>query len=133
MRGQDLIRAWFDSSPFVAKLGIRLVELTPDQAVVELPFEPGLATAGDLVHGGAISSLIDCAAAAAAWSAHDQEGSRWGTVAMSVNFMKGARAGSLTATARVSRRARTLCFCAIEVSGPDGAPVAEGLVTYRLG
>ena len=133
MGGQDLIRAWFDSSPFIAKLGIRLVELEQDRAVVELPFEPGLATAGDLVHGGAISSLIDCAAAAAAWSAHEREGSRWGTVAMSVNFMKGARSTSLTATARVSRRARTISFCAIEVADADGAAVAEGLVTYRLG
>jgi acyl-coenzyme A thioesterase PaaI-like protein len=52
---------------------------------------------------------------------------------MTVNFMKGARAGSLTATARVSRRGRTMCFCAIEVGDADGAAIAEGLVTYRLG
>ena len=133
MGGEELIRAWFDSSPYIAKLGIRLVELEPDRAVVELPFEPGLATAGELVHGGAIGSLIDCAAAAAAWSAHDREESRWGTVAMSVNFMKGARSSSLTATASVSRRARTICFCAIDVADSEGTSVAEGLVTYRLG
>ena len=39
----------------------------------------------------------------------------------------------LRAVAEVSRRASTMCFCRVEVADEDGRPVAEGLVTYRLG
>jgi uncharacterized protein (TIGR00369 family) len=131
--GADLVRGWFDNSPYVKLLGLVLVELTPDRAVVEMPFREDLATAGDVVHGGAVSSLIDTASAVAAWSAHDPaQGARWGTASLSVNFLAAGR-GTLRATAEVTKRGRTLCFCRISVVDGDDSPVAGGLVTYRLG
>ena len=42
--------------------------MEPDRAVLKMPFSDTLPTMGDVVHGGAISSLVDTAAAAAAWS-----------------------------------------------------------------
>jgi len=131
--GDDLVRGWFSTSPFILKVGLRLLELEADRAVVEMPFDPNLATAGDVVHGGAISTLIDCAAASAAWAGHEPRGERWGTIGMSVNFMAAARATTLTATAIVSRRGRSICYSKIEVLDGDGTAVAEGLVSYRLG
>ena len=84
--GAEMARAWFEQSPFARQLGLELIELQPDRAEVRLPYTPSIATAGDVVHGGAISSLIDTAAALAAWSSHDPaQGSRWGTVSMTVN------------------------------------------------
>lgn len=131
--GADLVRGWFDHSPFVALLGLHLVELDPDHAVVEMPFRAELATAGDIVHGGAISSLIDTAAAVAAWSNHDPaNGVRWGTVALSASFLASAR-GTVRAKARVTRRGRSLCFCRVEVVDAQDHAIAEALVNYRLG
>jgi uncharacterized protein (TIGR00369 family) len=66
--GADLARGWLSSSPLVAHLGIVLDDLAPDRARLSMPFSDSLPTIGDVVHGGAISSLIDTAAAAAAWS-----------------------------------------------------------------
>jgi acyl-coenzyme A thioesterase PaaI-like protein len=42
--------------------------MEPDRAVLWMPLADSLPTLGDVVNGGAISSLVDTAAAAAAWS-----------------------------------------------------------------
>jgi uncharacterized protein (TIGR00369 family) len=62
--GAGLARGWLENSPFVAHLGIRLDEMEPDRARLSMPFSDSLPTMGEVVHGGAISSLIDTAAAA---------------------------------------------------------------------
>jgi len=49
----DVIRAFIPASPFARELGIELVDLRPDEAELRLPYEPRLATLGDVVHGGA--------------------------------------------------------------------------------
>jgi len=132
--GADLARAWFAHAPFIAMLGLRLVSINPDHAVVEMPFRVELATAGDLVHGGAVASLIDTAAALAAWSTHDpSDGARWGTVGLSVSFLAPGRGRALQCDARVSRRGRSICHCRVEVTDSDAKAIAEALVTYRLG
>ncbi len=129
----ELARAWFDHSPFISEMGLELVAMEPDRATVEMPFEEKLATAGELIHGGAISGLVDTTAALAAWSGHDlSAGTRWGTVGITVSFLSGAEGETLTAEGRVTRRGKTMCFCHVEVSAGE-KPVAEGLVTYRLG
>ena len=89
---------------------------------------------GDVVHGGAISSLIDTAAAAAAWSgAEVPERPRASTVGLTVDFLSPARGQGVTADARVVRRGSTgLCFCEVKVSAEDGSEIAMALVTYQL-
>jgi uncharacterized protein (TIGR00369 family) len=129
----ELAKGWFEHSPFINEIGLKLVSMEADRAVVEMPFEAKLATAGELIHGGAISGLIDTTAALAAWSEHDlAAGVRWGTVGLTVNFLSGAEGEALTAEARVTKRGKSVCFCRVDVRSGD-QPVAEGLVTYRLG
>jgi uncharacterized protein (TIGR00369 family) len=128
-----LAKSWFENSPFIGEMGLKLLALEPDRVTVEMPFAQKLATAGELVHGGAISGLIDTTAALAAWSGHDlSAGTRWGTVGLTVSFLAGAEGETLTAEGTVTRRGRSMCFCRVEVSAGEKA-VAEGLVTYRLG
>jgi uncharacterized protein (TIGR00369 family) len=132
--GEQLARAWFEHSPLIGALGMRLTSVVPEEATVELPYRDELATAGNVVHGGAIMSLLDTAAAMAAWSAHDPtKGVRWGTVSVSVSFLASAQGRDLTATARVTRRGRSICFCKVDVADSERTPVAEALVSYRLG
>ena len=63
---REIIEQFIPNSPHAAALGIRVVSLGTDEAVLELPFKPELATIGEVVHGGAIGALIDTAAMAAA-------------------------------------------------------------------
>ena len=132
--GAGLARGWLESSAFVAHLGIELRELTPGRALLAMPYREELPTMGDVVHGGAISALIDTAAAAAAWSgAEVPERPRASTVGLTVDFLSAARGQGVTAEAKVLRRGGTgLCFCEVNVSADDGREVAIALVTYQL-
>ena len=132
--GAALARSWLESSPFVAHLRIGIELMEPDRAVLSMPFTDSLPTLGDVVHGGAISSLIDTAAAAAAWSgAEVPERPRASTVGITVDFLAPARGQSVTADARVVRRGGNgLCFCEVRAHAEDGTDVALALVTYQL-
>jgi uncharacterized protein (TIGR00369 family) len=132
--GTELIEQWLQASPFVGLLGIRIDKLDPDLAVLTLPFRPEHVTIGDVVHGGALSALIDTAATAAAWAGAETSGDvRGTTVGLTVNFVGPARSQDVTATARVSRRGRSLVFVDVEAAAADGKLVSKALVTYKLG
>jgi uncharacterized protein (TIGR00369 family) len=132
--GAAWIRAWMATSPFVGHLGMRLVRLESDLAEVVMPFRDELVTLGDVVHGGAIGALIDSATTSAAWSGAEALGNpRGATVGFTVDFVAAARGRDLTASARVIRRGRSLCFCDVDVVVADARLVAKGLVTYKLG
>jgi uncharacterized protein (TIGR00369 family) len=130
--GAALARGWLENSPFVAHLGITLESMEPDRARMRLPFTDALPTMGEVIHGGAISSLIDTAAAAAAWSgAEVPERPKASTVGFTVNFLAPAKAQDVTADARVIRRG-AVSVIAVDVTADDGTEVATALVTYRL-
>jgi uncharacterized protein (TIGR00369 family) len=113
-------------------LGCRLDHIEDGYCRVRLPFKPELSRGDALIHGGVISALIDKAGTAAAWSYEDiAPTARGATVALNVNFIKGAR-GDLMAHARVVRRGGTLTIVDVDVLDTDGDIVAKGPVTYKL-
>src|SRR5207247_8334736 len=114
--GPALLAQFLGVSPFVRHLGLRLERLEPDRALLAMPFSEPLVTIGDVVHGGAVSSLIDTAAMAAAWSTPDlPENIRGTTVGLSIQFLAAARGRELVADATVVRRGTSLCYCAVDV------------------
>jgi uncharacterized protein (TIGR00369 family) len=130
----EIIRAFIPESPFAAALGLRLESLEPDSAVLVLPFRPDVATLGDVVHGGAISTLADTAAMAAAWATDEVPSQVAGsTVSLTVNFVAAASGKDLRAAAAVRRRGGRLCFVDVDVTEPDGRLVAQAMAVYRLG
>lgn len=131
---REIMRAFVPASPLVQHLGIELVELSPDYAELLLPFDERLATMGDIVHGGAIASLIDTAGMAATWSDDAEPESLSGaTVSMNVDYLAAARGSDLRAGARVVKRGRSLCFVDVVVTDPDERVVARGSVVQRFG
>jgi uncharacterized protein (TIGR00369 family) len=131
---REIIEVFIPNSPHAAQLGIRLASIGTDEAVLELPYKPELATIGDVVHGGAIGALIDTAAMAAAWATDDvPENPAGSTVALSMNFAAAATGVDLRATARVAKRGGRLSFCEVSVTDPEGTMVAHGIATYRFG
>ena len=132
--GAEVITQFLLHSPFVLHLGMRLETIEPDHARLAMPYRDELATIGDVVHGGALSALVDTAAMTASWSAHDASGDLRGTtVGLSVDFVAAARGSEVTADARVLRRGKSLCFCDVDVTDSNGALVAKAIVTYKLG
>ncbi len=131
--GAEVMRQFLPASPFVGHLGIGLVELSADRAVLDLPFRPELATIGSTVHGGALAALLDTTAMAASWSgAAVPAVLRGSTVSMTISFLRPAAGVDLRAEGRVLRRGRTLTNVSVDIFA-DGELVGAGLVVYRLG
>jgi uncharacterized protein (TIGR00369 family) len=131
---REIIEQFIPNSPHAAQLGISLASVGTDEAVLELPFKPELATIGRVVHGGAIGALIDTAAMAAAWATDEvPEKLAGSTVSLSVNFAAAADGVGLRAHGRVAKRGGRLSFCEVAVTDPEGTVVAHGIATYRFG
>ena len=128
-----LVQAFIPHSPHAKVLGISIEAIKTDRATLAMPFKEELVTMGDVVHGGAISTLIDTAATVAAWATDEVPESPSGTtVALSINFISAARAVDLKAEARVVRRGRKLSFCEVEARDPERALVANAIATYTF-
>jgi hypothetical protein len=67
MTGADVMREFVPASPYVLLLGISLDDIAAGRATLTMPYRPELATMADVVHG-ALASLLDITAMAAAWS-----------------------------------------------------------------
>jgi uncharacterized protein (TIGR00369 family) len=131
---REIIEAFIPNSPHAASLEIGLTSIGTDEAVLELPYRDELATMGDVVHGGAVSALIDTAAMAAAWASDEiPENPAGATVALSVNFVSAAGGADLRADSKVVRRGGRLSFCEVSVRDPEGELIAHGIATYRFG
>jgi uncharacterized protein (TIGR00369 family) len=132
--GEQIMRQFVPASPFARLLGIAIRDLGDGWAELELPFREDVATVGDTVHGGAIATLADTTAMAAAWSgAEVPERLQGSTVSLALQYAAAARGTDLVARATVTRRTRRLVFLDLKVTGADGAPVAHGVATYALG
>jgi uncharacterized protein (TIGR00369 family) len=131
---KELVEAFIPHSPHAAALGISIESIEDDHAVLTMPFKEDLVTMGDVIHGGAISTLVDTAATVAAWATDEvPESAAGATVALSVNFASAARSVDLRAEARVIRRGRQLSFIEAEARDPEGKLVAHAIATYRFG
>lgn len=131
---EAIVRTLIVGSPYGTLVGLRAEAIEPDRVRVRMPFRPEVTTIADVVHGGAIASLVDVAATAAAWSgAANPERARGTTIGFSLSFLAAGRGQDLVADARVIQRGRTICVLQVDVAGADGAAVARALVTYKLG
>lgn len=127
------IEQFIVGAPFGKLLGIRCERVEPDHVRLRLPFRPDVTTLGEMVHGGAIASLVDVAATAAAW-AHPAASlkARGTTVGFSLNFLAPGLGCDLVADARILQRGRSLCVCDVNVEDDGANAVARAMVTYKL-
>ena len=129
----QIITDFIPNSPMPAALGIRLESIEPDRARLALPWSDGLATMADVVHGGAIATLADTAAMAAAWASDDVPESLTGaTVSLTLDYLTAGR-GDLAADAWVVRRGARLVHTRVDVTDAAGELVAAAQAVYSLG
>lgn len=122
------------NTPFMGWMGIVFERYEHDDVTLRLPFREDLTNDGVYYHGGVVSSVIDTAGAAAAWSNHDfDKGARASTVSMSVQYVGACKKSDLICHARTVKRGRELVFTEITATDADDRVVAHAVQTYRLG
>jgi uncharacterized protein (TIGR00369 family) len=119
--------------PFNRLLGIRGERVEAGHAVLVLPVRPELV--GDprrpALHGGVLSTLIDAAGGAAAWSALGA-GESVSTVDLRVDYLEPAGLGPpLRAEAHLIRKGNRVCHVKVALT-QDGTLVAEGRGVYNI-
>lgn len=121
--------------PFWDTLGIEIVRIDePGHAILRLPMRPPLGTRrADVLHGGAIATLIDAAAGAAviAMVGDDPDYTGQATLDINVSYLNAITTEAI-AEARILRSSRTIGFTQVEVRDAAGTLAAVGRVTYSI-
>jgi uncharacterized protein (TIGR00369 family) len=132
---EGILRLMETHSPYNKFLGIRGESFERGRAILRLPMRPEFI--GDprrrSIHGGLISTLVDTAGGAAAWSTLDDPiEEAVSTVDLRVDFLEPATVDAdLRAEAEVRRKGNRVCHVRI-VATQEGTLIAEGAAVYNI-
>ena len=122
-------REAFASVPYARLLGLELGEITPGAVTIHLDVRDELRQNQGVVHGGAVASLIDTAAAFAVLT-QIEINERVTTTDLTIHYLRPASSGRLTAEARIVRGGRRLFVLSVEVRNDQQILVATAVTTY---
>ncbi|HWS89411.1 MAG TPA: PaaI family thioesterase [Pyrinomonadaceae bacterium] len=125
------LRETFAGVPYVGLLGFEFVRAERGAATFALEVREELTRMGGILHGGAVVSLLDTAAAFAVHTVIEPE-ARTVTVDLTVHFLRPASRGRVEATARVLRRGRRVCILSVEAHDGAAEIVATSTMTYFI-
>lgn len=119
----------FGQVPYAHLLGLEFVGAQRGAATFALEVREELMRMGGILHGGAVVSLMDTAAAFAVHTLLEP-GGRTVTVDLTVHFLRPASAGRVEARAVVLRQGRRVLILSVEATDPSGALIATATTTY---
>jgi uncharacterized protein (TIGR00369 family) len=122
-------REAFASVPFAQLLGLELGEISPGAVTIHLDVRDELRQNQGVVHGGAVASLIDTAAAFAVLT-QVEVNERVTTTDLTIHYLRPASSGRLTARARIVRGGRRLFVLSVEVANDKQILVATAVTSY---
>ena len=123
------IREAFASVPYAKLLGLELGEMRSGEANLHLDIRDELKQNQGVVHGGAVASLIDTAAAFAIVT-RLESGERVTTTDLTIHYLRPITSGRITATARIVRGGRRLFVISVEVTNSQRVIVATAVSGY---
>ena len=125
------LRETFARVPYVGLLGFEFVRAERGAATFALDVREELTRMGGIVHGGAVVSLLDTAAAFAVHTVIEPD-ARTVTVDLTVHFLRPVSDGRVEAHARVLRRGRRVCILSVEARDAKAEIVATSTMTYFI-
>jgi uncharacterized protein (TIGR00369 family) len=115
--------------PFAKLLGMRLVDIRPDEAVVEIAMRDDLRQPSGVLHGGVTATIIDTAMAFAVRS-HLEDHEATATIDLTVHYLRPHTAGKIICTAKCVRAGKRIFTVSADVENEEGKLIATGLSTY---
>jgi acyl-CoA thioesterase len=117
------------SLPFARLIGMRLVDLKPDEAAIAIEMRDDLRQPSGVLHGGVTATLIDTAMAFAVRTRLGVEEAT-ATIDLTVHYLRPHLSGTFTCTAKVVRAGKRIFTVSAEVHNEEGKLIATGLSTY---
>lgn len=130
-----LARDFMQHLPYVQALGMVLTDVTEGRAEVTMPYDPRLVgdPASGVLHGGAISALMDTASGAAVLS-HPAATVATATLDLRIDYMRPATPGQrIIARAECYHVTRTIAFVRVTATDEDETlPVATATGAFTV-
>lgn len=117
---------------FSGHLGIVLEEVRTDYARMRLPWRRELGQPAGVMHGGAITTLIDTVVVPAIGSAFPEFRPLF-TIDLQVQFLEPIAGEDAVAEGWIVKRGRSTVFCRAEVRTASGVLAAAGTLVYKVG
>jgi uncharacterized protein (TIGR00369 family) len=132
----DILERWsrfpdWDRTYFPKLIGLEVEELRTDYCRMRLPYRPELDQPAGVVHGGAISTLIDTVVVPAVGWPYDL-GWQYFTVQLDVRFRAPVVEQDAVAEGWVDQRGKSLVFCSARVTTATGTVAADGTLVYAV-
>ncbi len=130
-RIQQLLHTFNEVAPIAGTFGMSLSYNDQGQAVVDLPYNPGLDHALGGVHGGVYATMLDTAGWFTAAAAHDE--SCWlATSEMSIHLLLPVERAPLQAVGRLIKRGKRQDVAEMHLYDGDGRLVGHATGTFIL-
>ena len=117
------------SLPFARLMGMQLVDIRPNEAVIKIEMRDDLAQPSGVLHGGVTATLIDTAMAFAVRT-HLELREFTATIDLTVHYLRPHTSGDAVCTAKVVRAGKRIFTVSAEVENDAGKLIATGLSTY---
>ena len=118
------LREAINHVPYALLLGINFEDARRGAATLSMSARPELERFGGIMHGGALASLADSAAAFAVLPMLE-DGEQTFTVDLTLHYLRPVTGGKLTAHARVLRAGRRVATVSVEIFNESGALVGR--------
>jgi uncharacterized protein (TIGR00369 family) len=130
-RTDELLHLFNEKAPIARTFGMTLSYTADGNAVVELPYNPGLDHFLGGVHGGVYATLLDIAGWFTAAANHDV--SYWlATAEMSIHFLEPVKATSLRAVGRLLKSGKRQDIAEMHLYDGENRLVGHATGTYIL-
>lgn len=130
----DAVGAFMQRLPYAQALAMAVEALGGGEATIAMPWNPALVgdPATGVVHGGAVSALMDTAGGAAAMTVPGTAGTA--TLDLRIDYMRPATPGeTIRARAQCYHVTRHVAFVrAVATDGDEARPVATATGTFTI-
>jgi acyl-CoA thioesterase len=117
------------SLPFAKLIGMRLVDLKLDEAVISIEMRDDLRQPSGVLHGGVTATLIDTAMAFAVRTRLEPTAAT-ATIDLTVHYLRPLVEGKAICTGKVLRAGKRVFTVSADVHNEEGKLIATGLSTY---
>ena len=118
-----------ERNAFARLIGMKLVDLQPSTATVEIEMRDDLRQPHGILHGGVTATLIDTAMAYAVITCLTAE-EKASTVDLTVHYLRPHSEGAFSCTAKIVRAGRRVFTVSADVFNQQGKLFATAISTY---